>query len=191
MEAWRGVAGVVCILLLAFLVSERRRAIRWRPVLGRHRVAGRARAAAAPVSRRRRACSSSSTMARTRLQRATDAGTALRVRLPRRTALSVHRHQSGGRLRARVQGAAAGADDQRARHAVVLSRHPPDRHARLRLGAAAHARHRRRALAGRGGAYLRRHDRGAAAGPAVARAHGTRRAVRADDAAAWRASRGR
>jgi CNT family concentrative nucleoside transporter len=34
MAQWRGVLGVACILLIAFLCSERRAGIRWRPVIG-------------------------------------------------------------------------------------------------------------------------------------------------------------
>jgi CNT family concentrative nucleoside transporter len=34
MDEWRGIAGFAVILFIAFLVSERRRAIRWRPVVG-------------------------------------------------------------------------------------------------------------------------------------------------------------
>ena len=105
----------------------------------------------------------------------------LRVRLSRRSAAAVRRDASRRQLHPRVPGAAAGADDQRAGIAAVpLGRAAAD-HRRVRLAAAPRDGHRRRAGARRRGARVRRHDRGAAAGASLSRAHAARRVVRADD----------
>ena len=176
----RGLLGLAALLAIAWALSEDRRRIPWRTVIAGVALQWAlallllffppANAADLPAERRRHRVAER------------DAGRhRLRVRLSRRPAAAVRRDASRRQLHPRVPGAAAGADDQRAGVAAVLLGRAAADHRRLRLAAAPRDGHRRRAGAGRRGARVRRHDRGAAAGASLSRAHAARRTVRADD----------
>ncbi len=176
----RGLLGLAALLAIAWALSEDRRRIPWRTV-----VAGialqwalallllffpPANTVDLPAERRRDRVAER------------DAGRhQLRVRLSRRAAAAVRRDASRRQLHPRVPGAAAGADDQRAGIAAVLLGRSATHHRGIRLAAAPRDGHRRRVGAWCRGARVRRHDRGAAAGASLSRAHAARRAVRADD----------
>ncbi len=103
------------------------------------------------------------------------------LRLSRRRPIAVCRDAAGGQLYLRLSRIAAGAGDQRARHAVVLLGRAAAHRAGIRLGLAAHGRDRRPARPRRCRTYLRRSYRGAAVDPPLSDAARARRVVCADE----------
>ena len=114
-------AGLGCLLLLAYLVSEDRRRISWRTVSAASD-ADRLRAAVDRRAWRRPGDVSAAQRRVDALQAATDRD-AVRFRLSRRRGPAVRGNPSRRQLHPRLPGAAAGADDQRARLAAVLLGH--------------------------------------------------------------------
>ena len=186
----RGLLGLAALLGIAWALSEDRRRIPWRTV-----IAGVALQWALallliffpPAN----AVIFLLNDGATALQNATQAGTSFVFGYLGGPPAAVRRSSSRSQLHPRVPGAAAGADDQRARVAAVLLGRAAADNRGLRLAAAPRDGHRRRSGAWRRGTCVRRHDRGAAAGAPLSRAHAARRIVRADDLRhGWRGRHG-
>ena len=172
--------GVVGLLAIAWLVSERRGAVAWKQVglaLALTIVVAVA-AAEDPADRRRlRLCEPGGRRDCRRHPRRHH----VRVRLSRRRPPALRSEDARRRIRARAAGAAGAAGHERAHDGAVLLARPAAVGARLLLGAGADHRRRRRGRAGDRHQHLRRPCRGAAVHPALSGAAHAQRAVHRDD----------